>query len=75
MKWTLFEDILPTLRIVCDQLGYVVETVVRGLEPDASPRSLDEVVLDVRPLVGWETDADRHRIGLTWLPDHEILEK
>lgn len=65
MKWTLFEDNLPTLRIVCDQLGYVVETVVRGLEPDASPRSLDEVVLDVRPLVGWETDADRHRIGLT----------
>lgn len=35
-----------------DQLWDIIEAVVRGLEADAAPGGLDQIVLDVGPLVG-----------------------
>lgn len=60
---------------MCNELGYVIEAIVRRLQADPSVRSLDEVVLDVRPFVCRQPDADRHRVGLARLTDHEVLEK
>ena len=63
----------PTLRIVGDQRGDVVEPVLASLQAQLPLVGLDQVMLDVRPLSRWQSNGQGHRVALTRLPDHEVL--